>query len=254
MAVLTAQILLQLTMRGKGNTSRVVDAEVDDQYWARAAAEQAAGHADGDGDGISRLCCPLSTLLMAVIGEAGALPFSTQFFHDDFDDGPGFDDGYEGDATAGADATAAPEEDLLAASQDMTRRIRPQAINYSKRAKRVDVRKLKENIWKNLDIIVKHENDDDDDVMQERLPTDPDDAKDFATVVDGLKRAYPRDKMEEISSSFCFICLLHLANEEGLKIAKVDPEQVGGSDDMMAPVGDIRSLQVFRDPTATRAA
>lgn len=27
-------------------------------------------------------------------------------------------------------------------------------MNYAKRAKRVDVRKLKENIWKGLDIIV----------------------------------------------------------------------------------------------------
>ena len=27
-------------------------------------------------------------------------------------------------------------------------------VNYAKRAKRVDVRKLKENIWKGLDIIV----------------------------------------------------------------------------------------------------
>jgi hypothetical protein len=28
--------------------------------------------------------------------------------------------------------------------------------------------------------------------------------------------------MEEISTSFCFICLLHLANEQGLRIQKGD--------------------------------
>jgi len=29
-----------------------------------------------------------------------------------------------------------------------------QTVNYAKRAKRVDVRKLKDNIWKGLDIVV----------------------------------------------------------------------------------------------------
>lgn len=32
--------------------------------------------------------------------------------------------------------------------------MRPEFVNYAKRAKRVDVRKLKENIWKGLDIVV----------------------------------------------------------------------------------------------------
>ena len=36
----------------------------------------------------------------------------------------------------------------------MSRRVRPETVNYARRAKRVDVRKLKENIWKGLDIIV----------------------------------------------------------------------------------------------------
>ena len=37
-------------------------------------------------------------------------------------------------------------------------------------------------------------------------------------MISGLQKSYPRDKMEEISTSFCFICLLHLANEQGLKL------------------------------------
>jgi len=49
--------------------------------------------------------------------------------------------------------TADPgEQDLLAGTQGKTRRVRPEFINYTKRAKRVDVRKLKENIWKGLKI------------------------------------------------------------------------------------------------------
>lgn len=46
------------------------------------------------------------------------------------------------------------EQDLLAATQGQTRRVRPEHVNYAKRAKRVDVRKLKENIWRGLDIVV----------------------------------------------------------------------------------------------------
>jgi condensin complex subunit 2 len=34
----------------------------------------------------------------------------------------------------------------------------------------------------------------------------------------GLKSVYPKQAMEDISTSFCFICLLHLANEKGLNI------------------------------------
>lgn len=48
----------------------------------------------------------------------------------------------------------AGEQDLLAATQGQTRRVRPEFVNYAKRAKRVDVRRLKENIWKGLDIVV----------------------------------------------------------------------------------------------------
>jgi condensin complex subunit 2 len=61
-----------------------------------------------------------------------------------------------------------------------------------------------------------------------------------------LKKTYPTEKLSEISTSFCFICLLHLANEQGLKIqdtAKADEED---SDDeqVVTTVGDLWGLQV----------
>jgi condensin complex subunit 2 len=96
----------------------------------------------------------------------GAIPFNTQFFHDDYDDGPGFDDmdGYDSDGSAPATVDAG-EPDLLAATQGQMRWVRPKFVNYAKRAKRVDVRKLKENIWKGLDIVVPQWNDGDDGSM-----------------------------------------------------------------------------------------
>ncbi len=82
-------------------------------------------------------------------GDGSSIPFNTQFFHDDDDDGPGFDDGFDGDLAGTADPG---EQDLLAGTQGKTRRVRPEFINYTKRAKRVDVRKLKDNIWRGLKI------------------------------------------------------------------------------------------------------
>jgi hypothetical protein len=62
---------------------------------------------------------------------------------------------FDGDGDAlGVPQVDANEQDLLAATQGQTRRVRPEVVNYAKRAKRVDVKKLKENIWKNLDIVV----------------------------------------------------------------------------------------------------
>jgi condensin complex subunit 2 len=54
--------------------------------------------------------------------------------------------------------------------------------------------------------------------------------------------------MEEISTSFCFICLLHLANEQGLKLES-DVKPVGNSDSQMdvdgeKKVGDIWDIKV----------
>jgi condensin complex subunit 2 len=38
--------------------------------------------------------------------------------------------------------------------------------------------------------------------------------------MNGLQRVYPKPVMDDISTSYCFICLLHLANEKGLVIEK----------------------------------
>ena len=98
-------------------------------------------------------------------GDDQAIPFNTQFFHDDFDDGdgPGFDDGDDGGGVVpGAEGD---EPDLMATLAGSSRRVRPQYVNYTKKAKRVDVRKLKENIWKSLDIKVPTPKDPEDSMV-----------------------------------------------------------------------------------------
>lgn len=62
-----------------------------------------------------------------------------------------------------------------------------------------------------------------------RLPTPPetqggDDnpTLKFTDVMNDLSRVYPKAVMADISTSYCFICVLHLANEKGLVIEKTE--------------------------------
>lgn len=40
--------------------------------------------------------------------------------------------------------------------------------------------------------------------------------------MNGLKKVYPKPAMNDISTSFCFISVLHLANEKGLIISTTE--------------------------------
>ncbi|KAI1793576.1 barren [Ganoderma leucocontextum] len=203
-------------------------------FWAQA------GHAAGPNDPAA---------------DESAMPFDTQFFHDDDDDGPGFDDVYDG-GDSGLPIEAG-EQDLLAATQGQTRRVKPEAVNYTKRAKRVDVRRLKDNIWKGLDIVAPHIEEGEDAMdTDERPPTDPAEARSFTSVISDLHKTYTKEKMDEISTSFCFICLLHLANERGLKLevdGNVEEEEDSPSTGDNK-VGNLWDLKVYRDPAATPAS
>lgn len=54
--------------------------------------------------------------------------------------------------------------------------------------------------------------------------------------MNGLQAVYPEPAMADISTSYCFICLLHLANEKGLEIVNDDD--------------DLTDLGIMKDPTA----
>ena len=123
------------------------------------------------------------------------------------------------------------------------RRLRPEYVNYARTAKKVDVRRLKENMWIGMsDILMKDfdqavqpeqqpvQEQRDPDAMDvdepEQRPTpestpDPatpglDSEMRFTSMISGLQKVYPEQQMKDISTSYCFICLLHLANEKGL--------------------------------------
>lgn len=44
----------------------------------------------------------------------------------------------------------------------------------------------------------------------------------FTDIMNNLQHVYQKPQMADISTSFGFICLLHLANEKGLVIENVD--------------------------------
>ncbi|KAI8883387.1 barren [Backusella circina FSU 941] len=109
--------------------------------------------------------------------------------------------------------TSALYGDALVTSQ--MKKTKPLYVNYARTAKRVDVKKLKENIWKALTFRS------DDDKIQG--------IQKFTDIMHILKRMYPAKAMQDISIPFCFICLLHLANEKDLSIIR--PNQVEEDDD-----------------------
>lgn len=165
-------------------------------------------------------------------GADGGMPFDTQFFHDADDgyDANGGDLGGLDDSPANVTAGGDGEDEELTQTLQALNRVKPEYVNYAKKAKRVDVKKLKENIWKELGILSSTEDpeslaaqaqaadEDGDESMASAVAEAQSTAKTFDSVLSGLQNAYPKDRMEEISTSFCFICLLHLANEEGLAI------------------------------------
>jgi condensin complex subunit 2 len=86
--------------------------------------------------------------------------------------------------------------------------VEKQYIHYAKTAKRVDVKQLKENLWKTLTF------SSEDQAVSERFLGE----RKFTTLIHQLRYLYSESQFKDISIAFCFICLLHLANEKHLTI------------------------------------
>lgn len=89
-------------------------------------------------------------------------------------------------------------------------------VNFSRVSKKVDVKRLKDNIWNSIKTLANSyksqmSGDDDDEVKLK-----------FTDIAVELSKRYNTEAKKDISTSFCFICLLHLANEHGLKVTSTD--------------------------------
>ena len=212
------------------------EGEMDEAFWARK--ENAATIPDDDAPAQGN--------------------YDANFFQDD--DAQGFDPGPPEDDFADAREVLTPLPDsqgqpagagidgLLAGTQSQegafgtqlvtqTRRLRPEYVQYARTATKVDVRRLKEEMWRGIGFEVcillfsqfsilatdlYHQDPPAPSTIQQ--PTIPPSSKrddatlKFTDVVNNLTTAYAPQAMKDISTSYCFICLLHLANEKGLEI------------------------------------
>ncbi|KAI9818216.1 MAG: hypothetical protein M1827_000841 [Pycnora praestabilis] len=199
-----------------GHNEDIPEGEMDEAFWARK--EDPA-------------------MLPSVDGDAPQGDYDANFFQDDGLAFPGgvpddddedfadareqFSPGAEGEARGGAGIAG-----VLAASQEgafgsqlvtQSRRLRPEYVQYARVAKKVDVRRLKEEMWKGIGL---------EELIPGRTALGPpvplttakgdENTLKFTSVMNDLQGVYPKQAMADISTSYCFICLLHLANEKGL--------------------------------------
>ncbi|KAF2791987.1 barren [Melanomma pulvis-pyrius CBS 109.77] len=193
-----------------------VNGEVDEAYWATRENEENA---------------------LAVEEDAAQGNYDADFFQDDGLGVPGGAMDNDDDNFADArDHFSPPAEEGPGSSQPMgaifggtqdgafgtqlvtqSRRFRPEYVQYARVAKKVDVRRLKEELWRGIGFK-------DADTAPPSEPLDEAAAKgeqdtlQFTDVINSLQAVYPKQAMSDISTSYCFICLLHLANEKGLVI------------------------------------
>ncbi|GAA6039825.1 hypothetical protein JCM8097_004242 [Rhodosporidiobolus ruineniae] len=258
--------------------------EGDVQFWAQAGAVEGA---PGDGMGMGMGFEGAGDVGM---GEdyGGGFDQGVGPDDDDFEPAPFDTQWLAGDASdplasqAAADDEAAAErelDDLAAASTQANgqslRRLRVETVSYAKRAKRVDVKRLKESIWRELEEVVIEVKQFPKELVYDPsaappapLPPSPSrlapcpskkhpaktKKEALIPVVSSLRRQYPQDKMSEISTSYMFICLLHLANEKGLRIQTpllgtegADEEMVEEGEERHEWVGGLEGLRVLKE-------
>lgn len=137
--------------------------------------------------------------------------------------GEGLQSQFSGDSSTAAGA-------MGGASGLMTKR-KSEYVNFSRVAKRVDIKLLKDNLWKAInegkyndasDKEGKQEEMQEENVNQNIVLTpEPESALrsiKFGEIIKRIKTMYRPEQFKELSTSFCFICVLHLANEHGLQI------------------------------------
>jgi len=92
------------------------------------------------------------------------------------------------------------------------RKVEQIKINFAQTAKFVDVKALKETIWNQIsEPQTKTKNGNNTEVI-----------KSFGDLLSDIPKRVPEESLSNISVPFCFICLLHLANEKGITL---DQEQ-----------------------------
>lgn len=164
---------------------------------------------------------------------------AASFHQAELEDYDNFGDVDFNDVLGGVDAGTTEDVKTNTESQFVTegRKVRPEYVNFSRVAKRVDVKLLKDNLWKSIkeepapnDLPSENNAAENHSVSANNghSPSqEPKTGKTFTEVVKTMGNMYRPEEKKDLSTSFCFICLLHLANEHGLSI-----ESSGNFDDL----------------------
>lgn len=103
-----------------------------------------------------------------------------------------------------------------------------QQLNYARVAKRVDVAKLKSTLWNEFleESQKKSKTTKNSSVDSKDNTTCTNNSYTFSSLMNNLSKTYPSEALADVSVPYCFICLLHLANEKNLEIQNVDKDLI----------------------------
>ncbi|KAJ1798344.1 hypothetical protein LPJ59_002558, partial [Coemansia sp. RSA 2399] len=140
-----------------------------------------------------------------------------------FDAGDDYDDVDDDDDVLRVSAEADGAEGESKPGMPQLKLVKPLYVNYARRAKRVNVKKLKDNIWREMANSTRRKSAAPSEMETVDAMSGKDDVllggkQTFSEVLGSLRNVYSREKLDDLSISFCFICLLHLANERNLRI------------------------------------
>jgi condensin complex subunit 2 len=130
-------------------------------------------------------------------------------FGDDGNGGDAYGGEWDGGAFASAEMNVGDDLDIAQASH----RVEKVEVNYSRAAKQVDVRYLKELMWNGIQTVVAQHGG--------TTGLTPEQPIEFADILATVPENNPAGRIEDLSIHLCFICVLHLANEHGLVVRGV---------------------------------
>jgi len=94
------------------------------------------------------------------------------------------------------------------------RKVTKISVHHEVRAKKVDVRELKHQIWNDISSLCPDEND-----FQDTSTDNNRESRQFSEVMESVAA---KNNQQGVTLPFYFICILHLANEKGLKLEGCD--------------------------------
>jgi len=155
----------------------------------------------------------------------GFLNIDTENFEDgvddSYDDGPGFE--LAGDTTNNDDDI----DNFAVCELEGVRKVEKIVVKHATVAKKVDVKRLKHDLWTELEektspeqypLPEQDKTSDNDDIDKHKES----EIKKVVSFKETVQKLSATEAQEEVSLPFYFICILHLANEKGLKLENRD--------------------------------